>query len=138
MTYQPNLDEICYPYGIDLDSLTELPWSVAEFLSKHIGSSSLGLNGLKKFSGTVELLSEMEGTLSLAGLIKLSDEEAELLGTFKCSLWLNGLTQLSDNAAESLSKHVGELVLGSLTQLSDNAAESLSKHVGDSLLLNRL
>ena len=97
---------------LKLNGLTGFEDRHAEILSRSISRTTIQLNGLKSptekqavLIGALKLT--LGGTLHLAGLLSLSDEQTEHLSSIP-GLYLDGLTSISNAQAKSLSQLGGE------------------------------
>ncbi|MDZ4851864.1 MAG: hypothetical protein SGI77_21455 [Pirellulaceae bacterium] len=117
-------------YDINFEQLVTLSAAVAsEFAKTRNGVDLPALDALP--TDVAFALSTCKGSLSLDGLLSLSDESSVALSKYYGeSLSLNGLETLSDAAAEAIAKRRGKLSLDGLQSLTDSAAKSLSRHHG--------
>ena len=120
---------------LDLVSVTEITYGVAEALAHHKGFV-LDLSGVTELTiEAAKALAHHEEGLILDGLVGLSDGTAAALADHRGNtLSLNGLTSVSVDAATSLARYQGSLILGGVTHLSSTAAAALARHKGLVLL----
>jgi len=88
--------------------------------------SSLHLNEQELSPDVTAELAKHEGWLSLDGLNRLTDAQAERLAEHKGRLSLDKLASLTDTQAKALSRHEGDLSLDGLEELSETTAQALA------------
>lgn len=96
---------------LDLSAFQSLDKSVVAMLAERRSGVVL-LDGLEEIEeSTAEMLSKMQGKLSLCGLRWLSDNATSSLAAARCDLVMASLTRLSDRGFEALRGCVGQIAI---------------------------
>jgi hypothetical protein len=130
------LEPLAADMMLELDGVTSISTAAAASLAKVCCDLSLcGIERLNE-SEADALAMHRYGSLML-GLTSMSDSAATALSRHNGTLILNGIEVLTEGVAKALAQHTGDLYLNAVTDLSDLAARYLSKHTGD-MQLNSL